>query len=94
MVTSAMYGLVTSPKDWSVYRDTELQKMIDGEVHMEEEDGRSVHMTYGFRVVEDGNVRAIQEVIGLAGSATREWGKVLGYMIVYVDDVLMVGEGR
>jgi len=30
LVTSAMYGLVTSPKDWSTFRDSELQNMVDG----------------------------------------------------------------
>ena len=84
-----MYGLVTSPKDWSVYRDSELLKMT-GEVQVEEK-GHLEEMTYGFGQMEDGNLWAIQEVMETTSSATRVWGAVLGYMIVYVDDVLMVG---
>ena len=41
VVTSAMYGLVTSPKDWSVYRDTELQKM-KGTLSLPEAEGQEV----------------------------------------------------
>ena len=89
VVTSAMYGLVTSPKDWSVYRDMELQKMI-GEVEKPGL-GEKVKTTFGFRPLKDANLWAIQECSSSSVSSTREWGEVLGYMIVYVDDVLMVG---
>ena len=91
VVTSAMYGLVTSPKDWSVYRDTELKKMT-GMVTVQEAEEKERTVSYGFRPMEDANLWAIQEfTTGSMTSATREWGQVLGYMIVYVDDVLMVG---
>ena len=89
VITSAMYGLVTSPKDWSVYRDAELQKM-EGVVTVQMEDGVLEERKFGFRPLKDANLWAIQETSSASSSSTREWGTVLGYMIVYVDDVLMV----
>ena len=62
--------LVTSPKDWSVYRDSELQKM-PGEVQVVEEDGDTRDLTFGFRPMEDANLWAIQEVTCPTSSATR-----------------------
>ena len=90
VITSAMYGLVTSPKDWSVYRDAELQKM-EGVITMNDQEEDSNDKRFGFRPLKDANLWAIQEVTSTPASSTREWGEVLGYMIVYVDDILMVG---
>ena len=84
VVTSAMYGLVTSPKDWSVYRDSELRSL------KEKETGMNTRW-FGFRPLEDSNLWAIQEWKDGSEKTTGEWGVVLGYMIVYVDDILMVG---
>lgn len=84
-----MYGLVTSPKDWSVYRDAELQKMI-GVLTSKEEEGET-EVKFSFRPLKDANLWAIQEVREASSSSSREWGSALGLMIVYVDDVLMVG---
>ena len=88
VVTSAMYGLVTSPKDWSVYRDTELQKM-QGAVSLLEAENQEV--SFRFRPLKDANLWAIQEVAHVPSASKEKWGSVLGYMIVYVDDILMVG---
>ena len=85
LVTSAMYGLVTSPKDWSSFRDAELKKM---EGSCEKWDGGK--QLFSFRPMEDPNLRAIQEFV-TAPDGARQWGEILGHMIVYVDDVLMVG---
>ena len=100
VVTSAMYGLVTSPKDWSVYRDSELRSMKGefnvpevegGEVFVQEKEKGMDTRCFGFRPLEDSNLWAIQEWEDGSEKTTGECGEVLGYMIVYVDDVLMVG---
>ena len=61
LVTSAMYGLTTSPKDWSSFRDSELQKMV-GQLppgtSTEQEMGKRC---FAFRPMKDPNL-AIQEV--------------------------------
>ena len=90
VITSAMYGLVTSPKDWSVYRDAELLKM-EGVFNTVDQEGQTVQKKFGFRQLKDANLWAIQEVSWSASSLSRNWGEVQGFMIVYVDDILMVG---
>lgn len=57
VVTSAMYGLVTSPKDWSVYRDAELLKMR-GEVKVPKESTGDDVMHFGFQPIKDSNLWA------------------------------------
>lgn len=52
-------------------------------------------MQFGVRplkILKDSNLWAIQEVVKDMPTSMEEWGRVLGYMIVYVDDVLMVGK--
>ena len=44
---------------------------------------------FAFRSMEDPNLWATQEFT-TADDGTRQWGHVLGHMIVYVDDILMV----
>ena len=90
LVTSAMYGLVTSPKDWSSFRDTELQKMT-GIVSGMGEGGEQREISFSLRPMEDPNLWAIQEVVRVKEDGSKVWGQILGRMIVYVDDVLMVG---
>lgn len=87
VVSSAMYGLVTSPKDWSVYRDSELLKMR-GDVTTAEGE----QLSFGFQPLKDANLWAIKEVAKEDSLSEVAWGRVLGYMIVYVDDILMVGQ--
>ena len=91
LVSAAMYGLVTSPKDWSSFRDAELQKMVGSYDSTEANRGGDLARQFGFRPMEDPNLWAIQEVEVDPSSGERNWGKVLGHMIVYVDDILMVG---
>ena len=90
LVSSAMYGLVTSPKDWSSFRDAELQKM-EGVFKAEEGGGMERERRFAFRPMEDPNLWAIQEVFLSEKEEGKSWGEVLGHMIVYVDDILMVG---
>ena len=90
VITSAMYGLVTSPKDWSVYRDAELQKM-EGFFIQQKPESRETQVKFGFRPLQDANLWASQEILPSSTPSCREWGAVLGNMIGYVDDVLMVG---
>lgn len=40
--------------------------------------------------MEDPNLWAIQELVTMNEDGSKEWGQVLGHMIVYVDGVLMV----
>ena len=56
-----MYGLVTSPKDWSVYRDAELLKMR-GKVTMSHEGVDEEVVQFGFQPLKDSNLWAIKEV--------------------------------
>ena len=66
LVTSAMYGLITSPKDWSSFRDAELRKMV-GSLSgggQDQEDGGV--RQFAFRPMEDPNLWAIQEVKSMA----------------------------
>ena len=93
VVSSAMYGLVTSPKDWSVYRDAELLKMR-GKVSMSQEGVNNEVVHFGFQPMKDSNLWAIKEVENKGPASPEEWGRVLGYMIVYVDDILMVGDKK
>ena len=91
LITSAMYGLVTSPKDWSSFRDAELQKMV-GHFKTDDEEGEVAGATcFSFRPLEDPNLWAIQEVFPDKEESGDKWGRVIGHMIVYVDDILMVG---
>ena len=91
LVTSAMYGLVTSPKDWSTFRDSELQNMVGSVAHERDEGEGHKMQSFSFRPMEDPNLWAIQEISEPHDKDTKVWGRVLGHMIVYVDDVLMVG---
>lgn len=71
-----------------MYRDSELQK-VEGKVDIQAAGKEMEEVSFGFRQLKDANLWAIQEFSSASG--VRNWGAVLGYMIVYVDDVLMVG---
>jgi len=43
--------------------------------------------SFSFRPMEDPNLWAIQEISEPYDKDTKVWGRVLGHMIVYVDDV-------
>ena len=91
LVSAAMYGLVTSPKDWSSFRDAELQKIVGSYGSADANPGGDPAVHFGFKPMDDPNLWAIQKVEVVPSSGVRSWGKVLGHMIVYVDDILMVG---
>ena len=78
LVTGALYGLITSPRDWSNFRDGEVSQFrwhvtvdeVVGEVEMR------------FAPAGDANLWKVMEVVS---------EKVHGYMAIYVDDTLLVG---
>lgn len=79
IVTGALYGLTTAPRDWSQYRDSRLLRLTWDFVMGE------VKYVMSLKQLEDPNV---WQVIGTdqAGVST-----VMGYLAVYVDDILFMG---
>ena len=75
LVSAAMYGLVTSPKDWSSFRDSELQKMLGSLDLADVDHGGEQGVRFGFRPMEDPNLWAIQEVRSDPSNEARCWGK-------------------
>eukprot|EP00913_Durusdinium_trenchii_P000173 g157.t1 len=58
---------------------------------LEEEEGdKGLEHLFSFRPMEDPNLWAIQK-FSMGEDDAWVWGEVLGHMIVYVDDILMVG---
>ena len=78
LVTGALYGLTTSPRDWSNFRDAEIQK-LQWRATLPGEAGE---VTMRFVPAGDNNLWRMIEV---------DSEKTLGYMAIYVDDTLMVG---
>ena len=74
-VRSALYGLVTAPRDWSNFRDSTLPELKE-EVEI---DGRKE--TLVLRPLGDANLWKVEKL----GSS-----EVVGYMAVYVDDIMVV----
>ena len=79
LIQKAMYGLETSPADWSVFRDQRVRKFTWNL------GGR----TYFMRQTTELNVWAIVSTSGSVGSDQDE--KVEGFCTFYVDDVLVCG---
>ena len=79
LIQKAMYGLETSPADWSVFRDQRVRKFTWNL------GGR----TYFMRQTTELNVWAIVSTSGSVGSNQDE--KVEGFCTFYVDDVLVCG---
>ena len=74
-VRSALYGLVTAPRDWSNFRDSTLPELKE-EVEI---DGKKE--TLVLRPLGDANLWKVEEL----GSS-----EVVGYMAVYIDDIMVV----
>eukprot|EP00435_Cladocopium_sp_Y103_P037718 s3180_g10.t1 len=80
LVEMALYGLTTSPKDWSIHRDDTLAKLTwkrsldDGDV-----------VTGRFEKSGDENLWRLVET----GASGSKW---CGVLCVYVDDLLFCGE--
>ena len=81
----AMYGLTTSPRDWSQYRDRTLPVVSWVRVRMENNQAKRVRGH--FIKTEDENLWRIEEVD--IESGVTHW---TGLMSVYVDDILVSGE--
>ena len=81
LVKLAMYGLTTSPRDWSKHRDATLPQV--SWVRMRGKKKVRGH----FRKTEDENLWRLEEEDLKSGE--RHW---TGLMSVYVDDILLGGE--
>ena len=83
-VEKALYGLQTSPADWSAFRDAELSKWS----------WRAGAKRFWLAATEEANLWQIRSV----GQDNAEIKKgtndsvVEGYVVVYVDDLLVLGE--
>ena len=85
LVRLAMYGLTTSPRDWSQYRDRTLPVVSWVRVRMENNQAKRVRGH--FIKTEDENLWRIEEVD--IESGVTHW---TGLMSVYVGDILVSGE--
>eukprot|EP00913_Durusdinium_trenchii_P028163 g26406.t1 len=85
LVRLAMYGLTTSPRDWSQYRDRTLPAV--SWVRVREENNQPKRVRGRLVKTDDENLWRLEE-------ADVESGKVhwTGLMSVYVDDILISGE--
>lgn len=78
LVRLAMYGLTTSPRDWSQYRDATLPQIT----WTRSREGREVKGV--FNKTADENLEETDQISG-----QKVWS---GLMSVYVDDILLSGE--
>ena len=76
-VHSALYGLVTAPRDWSNFRDSKLPTLKE----VVEMDGKKE--TLLLRPLGDANLWKVEKL----GSS-----EVVGYMAVYVDDMMIASK--
>lgn len=76
LVTSAMYGLVTSPKDWSSFRDAELQKMVGVHQNDEEVAGEVIDSPSGlWKTRISGQLKSsLPRLMTELDSGGRSWG--------------------
>eukprot|EP00435_Cladocopium_sp_Y103_P053777 s587_g17.t1 len=80
VVEMALYGLTTSPRDWSIHRDLTLKELTWKRTS---EDGRELEGH--FERTQDDNLWRLMETDGQG----HQWG---GLLCVYVDDLLFCGE--
>ena len=81
LIDKALYGLTSSPRDWSLYRDETVPQFS----WQRDRDGRQVKGS--FKRTPDENVWRIEEVD--CESQQKLW---TGLLSVYVDDLLFVAE--
>ena len=81
LIDKALYGLTTSPRDWSLHRD----EVIPTISWHRDRDGRAVQGA--FRKTPDENVWRMEEFDEKSGES--HW---IGLMSVYVDDLLFTAE--
>ena len=85
LVQLAMYGLTTSPRDWSLHRDRTLPAV--SWVRVREANNQAKKVRGHLTKTEDENLWRLEE-------ADTETGEVhwTGLMSIYVDDILISGE--
>ena len=81
LIRLAMYGLTTSPRDWSIYRDATIP------VQSWTRTRQGVEVTGSFVKTPEANLWRIEERETLSGQT--HW---TGLLTVYVDDLLLTGE--
>ena len=84
IIDKAVYGLTTSPKDWGVHRDGMFKKMV---WTWEDENGAKWDMKFG--VTEEPN---LWKIIGTRADGVDLLEVHMGFMSIYVDDVLMAAK--
>eukprot|EP00435_Cladocopium_sp_Y103_P061567 s73_g23.t1 len=80
-VKQALYGLQSSPKDWSAFRDADMRSWSW------EDNGR----TFALRSTKEPNLWRIVELYGDAGDGQNRKPQTVGHIVVYVDDILVTG---
>lgn len=80
-VRLAMYGLTTSPRDWSTHRDKQIPKFKWTRMRF------GVEVSGGFEPSGDDNLWRIQERVVTSGELLNT-----GLMTIYVDDILISAE--
>ena len=81
LISKALYGLTTSPRDWSVSRDQKIPQIkweVDGNY-------KDCH----FEATAEENLWLVK-----ASPIGKEDVKVIGALLVYVDDFLVMGEEK
>ena len=86
VVTGAMYGLTTAPRDWASHRDNQLRHLRWTQVILGEE------RKLGLVPLADPNLWVVKEWKADGKGGVLFAGPSLGYLAVYVDDLLVVAE--
>ena len=84
IIDKAVYGLTTSPKDWGVHRDSTFKKMA-----WSGEDEEGLRWDMKFEVTPEPN---LWRIMGSRKEGKETVEKHMGFMSIYVDDVLMTGK--
>ena len=84
IIDKAVYGLTTSPKDWGVHRDGMFKKMM-----WKWKDEEDVEWDMKFEVTEEPN---LWKIIGCHVEGVDLTGRHMGFMSIYVDDVLIAAK--
>ena len=80
IVSKALYGLETSPRDWGQFRDEEVGKMS----------WKTGEMMYRFRQTTEPNIwRILASPLDSAGKTIDDQEETTGFMVTYVDDILV-----
>ena len=77
-VTGALYGLIESPRDWNDFRNAKMEKMAWDSIR-------------GRMILEKTPEPHLWKV-KLVGKDRGEEEAVVGYVAVYIDDLMIAGE--